>query len=243
MVGLCGVGKTVLLDQMRRDAESDGIQTVRIEAPEGRSLPAPLALALRLALLHLSKKEAAKEYAVRGLRALAGFVSKLKVTFNDIEVGLDYEPEPGLADNGDLEVDLATLLEQVGSAAKAADTAVVLFIDELQYVEEPQMAALISAIHRCAQERLPLTIVGAGLPQLRGRMGEAKSYAERLFDFPEIGPLNPDDAREAIERPAENEGASIEKDATNLIVEKTQGYPYFRRRRKNILRAKATEST
>jgi hypothetical protein len=227
MVGLRGVGKTVLLDQMRRDAESDGIQTVRIEAPEGRSLPALLAPALRLALLHLSKKEAAKEYAVRGLRALAGFVTKLKVTFNDIEVGLDYEPEPGLADNGDLEVDLATLLEQVGSAAKAADTAVVLFIDELQYVEEPQMAALISAIHRCAQERLPVTIVGAGLPQLRGRMGEAKSYAERLFDFPEIGPLNPDDAREAIERPTENEGALIERDATNLIVEKTQGYPYF----------------
>ena len=227
MVGLRGVGKTVLLDQMRRDAESDGIQTVRIEAPEGRSLPALLAPALRLALLHLSKKEAAKEYAVRGLRALAGFVSKLKVTFNDIEVGLDYEPEPGLADNGDLEVDLATLLEQVGSAAKAADTAVVLFIDELQYVEERQMAALISAIHRCAQERLPVTIVGAGLPQLRGRMGEAKSYAERLFDFPEIGPLNPEDAREAIERPAENEGALIERDATNLIVEKTQGYPYF----------------
>jgi hypothetical protein len=227
MVGLRGVGKTVLLDQMRRDAESDGIQTVRIEAPEGRSLPALLAPAVRLVLLHLSKKKAAKEYAVRGLRALAGFVTKLKVTFNDIEVGLDYEPEPGLADNGDLEVDLATLLEQVGSAAKAADTAVVLFIDELQYVEEPQMAALISAIHRCAQERLPVTIVGAGLPQLRGRMGEAKSYAERLFDFPEIGPLNPDDAREAIERPAENEGASIEKDATNLIVEKTQGYPYF----------------
>lgn len=227
MVGLRGVGKTVLLDQMRRDAESDGIQTVRIEAPEGRSLPALLAPALRLALLHLSKKEAAKEYAVRGLRALAGFVSKLKVTFNDIEVGLDYEPEPGLADNGDLEIDLATLLEQVGSAARAADTAVVLFIDELQYVEELQMAALISAIHRCAQERLPVTIVGAGLPQLRGRMGEAKSYAERLFDFPEIGPLNPDDAREAIERPAENEGALIERDATNLIVEKTQGYPYF----------------
>lgn len=227
MVGLRGVGKTVLLDQMRRDAESDGIQTVRIEAPEGRSLPALLAPAVRLVLLHLSKKEAAKEYAVRGLRALAGFVTKLKVTFNDIEVGLDYEPEPGLADNGDLEVDLATLLEQVGSAAKAAETAVVLFIDELQYVEGPQMAALISAIHRCAQERLPVTIVGAGLPQLRGRMGEAKSYAERLFDFPEIGPLNPDDAREAIERPAENEGALIERDATNLIVEKTQGYPYF----------------
>lgn len=227
MVGLRGVGKTVLLDQMRRDAESNGIQTVRVEAPEGRSLPALLAPPLRLALLRLSKREAAKEYAVRGLKALAGFVSKLKVTFNDIEVGLDYDPEPGLADNGDLEVDLGTLLEQVGSAAKAADTALVIFIDEMQYVEESQMAALISAIHRCAQERLPLTIVGAGLPQLRGRMEEAKSYAERLFDFPEIGPLNPDDARDAIVRPAENEGVRVEREATDLIVEKTLGYPYF----------------
>ena len=227
MVGLRGVGKTVLLDQIRRDAERDGIQSVRVEAPEGRSLPALLAPSLRLALLQLSRKEAAKDHAVRGLKALAGFVSKLKVTFKDIEVGLDYDPEPGLADNGDLEIDLATLLEQVGSAARAAGTAVVLFVDELQYVEEAQMAALISAIHRCAQERLPVTIVGAGLPQLRGRMGEAKSYAERLFDFPEIGPLAPNDAREAIERPAENEGVSIERDATDLIVEKTQGYPYF----------------
>ncbi|MBM3728051.1 MAG: ATP-binding protein [Acidobacteria bacterium] len=227
MVGLRGVGKTVLLDQIRRKAETEGIQTIRIEAPEGRSLPALLAPALRLALLQLSRKEAAKDLAVRGLRALAGFVSKLKLTFEDIEVGLDYDPEPGLADNGDLEIDLATLLAQVGFAARAADTALVLFIDELQYVEETQMAALISAIHRCAQEQLPVTVVGAGLPQLRGRMGNAKSYAERLFDFPEIGPLNPHDAKEAIERPAEHEGVSIEADAIDLIIRKTQGYPYF----------------
>ena len=131
-----------------------------------------------LALLHLSKKEAARDYAIRGLRALAGFASKLKVRYADIEVGLDYEPEPGLADNGDLEGDLAiVLLQQVGLAARAAGTAVVIFIDELQYVEEPQLAALVSALHRCSQEGLPVTVVGAGLPQLRGRMGEAKSYA------------------------------------------------------------------
>jgi len=203
LVGLRGVGKTVLLDQMRRDAEANGIHTVRIEAPENRSLPALLAPALRLALLHLSKKEAAKDYAIRGLKALAGFASKLKVHYRDIEVGLDYAPEPGLADNGDLELDLGTLLAQVGFAARAAETAVILFIDELQYVDETQMAALISALHRCAQEQLPVTIVGAGLPQLRARMGDAKSYAERLFDFPEIGPLSPPDAREAIVRPAE----------------------------------------
>ena len=227
MIGLRGVGKTVLLDQIRREAEESGIQPIRIEAPEDRSLPAILAPSLRLALLHLSKKEAAKELAIRGLRALAGFASKLKVTFRDIEVGLDYEPEPGLADNGDLEQDLTALLQQSGIAAQAAGTALVMFIDELQYVREPQMSALISSLHRCSQERLPVTVVGAGLPQLRGRMGEAKSYAERLFDFQEIGPLDPSDSREAIVRPIQNEGADIEPDAVDLIIQMTQGYPYF----------------
>jgi len=227
MVGLRGVGKTVLLDQMKRDAEARGISTVRIEAPEHRSLPALLAPSLRLVLLHLSKKEAARDYAIRGLRALAGFATKLKVTYADIEVGLDYDAEPGLADNGELEGDLTALLQQVGVAARAAQTAVVAFIDELQYVEEKQMAALITALHRCSQEQLPLTVVGAGLPQLRARMGDAKSYAERLFDFLEIGPLSPSDAREAILRPAQNEGVEIAAGAIDLIVEKTQGYPYF----------------
>jgi hypothetical protein len=227
LVGLRGVGKTVLLDQMRRDAEAAGIHTVRIEAPEGRSLPALLAPSIRLALLQLSTVQKARDLAIRSLRALAGFARNLKVKYSDIEVGLDYDPEPGLADNGDLEIDLAALLQQVGLAARAADTALILFIDELQYVIEPEMAALISALHRCAQDQLPVSVVGAGLPQLRGRMGDAKSYAERLFDFPEIGPLAPPDAREAIVKPALDEGVSINENAAGLIVEKTQGYPYF----------------
>lgn len=227
MVGLRGVGKTVLLDQMRKDAESEGIHTVRIEAPENRSLPAILAPQLRLALLRLSRIEASKDYAIRGLRALAGFASKLKVTYGDIEVGLDYDPEPGLADNGDLEGDLTALLEQVGTAAQGAGTVVVMFLDELQYVHEDQMAALISALHRCSQLQLPVTAVGAGLPQLIGQMGKAKSYAERLFDFPKIGPLEKADAKEAIVKPAKTEGVEIDDDAVDLIVTETQGYPYF----------------
>ena len=184
MMGLRGVRQTVLFDQMRNDSEKSGIHTIRIEAPENRSLPALLAPQLRLALLRLSRIEAVKHHAIRGLRALAGFASKLKLTYNDIEVGLDYASEPGLADNGDLEGDLTVLLEQVGIAARKAQTVLMIFIDELQYVPEAQMAALISALYRCAQRQLPVTVVGAGLPQLRGRMGEAKSYADRLFDFP-----------------------------------------------------------
>lgn len=149
------------------------------------------------------------------------------MTYNDIEVGFDYDPEPGLADNGDLEGDLSMLLEQVGLAAKAGNTVAAIYIDELQYVEESQLAALISALHRCSQKQLPITAVGAGLPQLRGKMGEAKSYAERLFDFPEIGPLNPQDAAEAIVKPIEGEGAKISANAVELIVDETKGYPYF----------------
>ena len=227
MVGLRGVGKTVLLDQMRKDAEEKGFHTVRIEAPENRSLPALLAPQIRLALLRLSNIEAAKDFAVRGLRALAGFASKMKLAFNDIEVGLDFDAEPGLADNGDLEGDLTMLLEQVGLAAQHANTVLVIFIDELQYVKEAQLAALISALHRCSQKQLPVTVVGAGLPQLIGRMGEAKSYAERLFNFPFIGALEAKDARDAIEKPIQNEGAAIETLAVDTIVAMTQGYPYF----------------
>lgn len=227
LVGLRGVGKTVLLDRIRLDAEASGIHSVRIEAPEGRSLPALLAPQLRQALLRLSQVKAAKEFAVRGLRALAGFASKLKVTYNDIEVGFDYEPEPGLADNGDLEHDLQALFEQVGLAAQAAGTALAIFIDELQYVEEPQLAVLITAIHRTEQRRLPVVLVGAGLPQLRGQMGNAKSYAERLFDFPTIAALPPEAARAAIEKPLRSEGVDITPDAMEMILDATKGYAYF----------------
>jgi hypothetical protein len=227
MVGLRGVGKTVLLDRMRDDAEMAGFQTIRLEAPESRSLPALLAPQLRVALLRLSRNERARDLATRALRGLAGFAKALKFKFMDIEVGIDFDPEPGLADNGDLEHDLQALFEVVGAAARQAETALILFIDELQYVEEAQLAALITALHRCAQRRLPVVLVGAGLPQLRGQMGEAKSYAERLFDFPEIGPLPRDAARLAIEKPARDQGVAFDEDALNSIIAQTHGYPYF----------------
>ena len=227
LVGLRGVGKTVLLDRMRDDAEGTGVHTVRIEAPEGRSLPALLAPQLRQALLRLSRNERAKEIATKALRALAGFAKSLKAKYGDIEVGFDFSPEPGLADNGDLEHDLQALLEEVGHAAQAAETAMVIFIDELQYVQEDELAALITAMHRCAQRRVPVMLVGAGLPQLRGRMGNAKSYAERLFDFPEVGPLPTPAARVAITKPVKDQGVAIADEAVARIIEETKGYPYF----------------
>ena len=227
MVGLRGVGKTVLLDRMWRDAEASGVSTLQIEVQENRSLPSMLAPQLRTALLRLSTKERAKDLAQRALRGLAGFAKGLKVKFHDIEVGLDFDPEPGLADNGDLEADLQDLIEVIGAAAKADDSAVVIFADELQYVKEDELAALITALHRAAQRGLPVILVGAGLPQVRGHMGKAKSYAERLFEFPEIGALSPEDARIAIAKPAEDEGVEIEAAALDAVVTQTQRYPYF----------------
>jgi hypothetical protein len=227
LVGLRGVGKTVLLDRMRSDAEGTGIQTLRIEAPENKSLPAMLAPELRKALLRMSTIASAKEVSQRALRALAGFAKGLKLKFADIEVGFDYEPEPGLADNGELESDLTALLVQTGEAAKAAGTVMVMFIDELQYVKESQFAALIAALHRCAHLRLPITLVGAGLPQLLALAGEAKSYSERLFEYAQVDKLNTSAAMDALRKPAQQLGVNYTDDAASAIVEKTQGYPYF----------------
>jgi len=227
LVGLRGVGKTVLLDRLRDDAESVGIHTLRIEAPESKSLPALIAPQLRQSLLRLSHIERARQFGQRALRGLAGFAKALKVKYQDIEVGFDFDPEPGLADNGDLEHDLSALIEVVGEAAQRAGTALILFVDELQYVAEDELAALITALHRAAQRRFPVTLVGAGLPQLRGRMGRAKSYAERLFDFPEIGPLSAEAARIAIQKPLHDQHADIEENALTSIVNHTHRYPYF----------------
>jgi hypothetical protein len=202
MVGLRGVGKTVLL-------------------------PAILAPQLRQALLRLSRNAQAKDLAQRALRGLAGFAKGLKLKYADIEVGFDFDPEPGLADNGDLEHDLQALLEVAGAAAQKAGTALAIFVDELQYVQEDQLEALITALHRTAQRQLPVVLVGAGLPQLRGRMGRAKSYAERLFDFPEIGALPAAAAKRAISKPASEQGVEVTEAALDRIFEETHGYPYF----------------
>lgn len=227
MVGLRGVGKTVLLERARQRAEEGGLRTASVESLEDRSLPAVLAPALRQALLAMSTTERARNAARRGLQALAGFVGGLRLNYGDLEVRLDAEPEAGLADNGDLDQDLAALVLEVGSTARAADTALCLFLDELQYVEEDELSALITALHRAAQRLSPIVLIGAGLPQLRARMGRAKSYAERLFVFSEVGPLPPEAARQAIENPARTEGVTFAEGALQRIVDITQGYPYF----------------
>lgn len=157
---------------------------------------------------------------------MAGF-ARLKAKYADIEFSLDIDPEPGLADSGDLESDLADLVVAIGETAKQRQTAVVLAIDELQYVPEQQLAALILALHRASQRTLPVTLLGAGLPPLLAQMGQAKSYAERLFQFVPIGALDQQAAEDAIRVPVERESESISAGAVTAILRSTQGYPYF----------------
>ena len=226
MYGLRGVGKTVLLNKMKVEADAKGFSTAWIEAPENRSLPAMLGPVLRGTLLKLDRIEATRDSAKRALRALAGF-AKLKVTYGDVAFGIDLEPEAGLADSGDLDTDLGELLVAVGEAAKDRRTALVLFVDELQYVKEDQLASMISALHGANQRQLPVTMVAAGLPQVLAQSGRAKSYAERLFEFVPVDRLDDPSATEALVGPALREQVRYEPSALSEILEQSQGYPYF----------------
>jgi hypothetical protein len=225
--GLRGVGKTVLLNRIETDANARGLAGVKIEAPEERSLPALLIPALRVALLRLDRGRRIRANLTKAGRALAGFAKALKVKYKDIEISTDFEPERGLADSGDLDTDLTDLLAAVGKAGREYDTAVVLFVDELQYVAEQQLASLIRALHGASQQQLPITMLGAGLPQLIGQMGRAKSYAERLFEFVEIDRLDDPAARAALVVPARKESVRFAENAIEEILRHTQGYPYF----------------
>lgn len=227
LTGLRGVGKTVLLNRVANDAEARGVVGVRFEAPEGRTLPAALAPQLRRALLALDRGEAARDHMRRAWSGLAGFVSAARVKSGEIELRIDARPEPGLADTGDLETDLTDLLRVVGEAAARRSGAVMLFIDELQYVADGDLAALIAALHGCRQRRLPVALVGAGLPQTIGKVGEVRSCAERLFAFMEIGKLDRAAAARALRAPAAAEDVRFDDDALRRILRDTERYPYF----------------
>lgn len=220
------MGKTVLLTRLSQEAESQGFVVLSVETPERRSLPALLIPSLRSALIKLDRIVATGDLVKRAFKILGGFVGAMKAKYEDIEFQVDLGQEPG-ADSGDFEHDLAALFLSLGRAAKEKKTAIILFIDEIQYIAEEQFASLIMALHKCAQYQVPISLIGAGLPQVVGQAGRAKSYAERLFEYPEIGALNKASAIAAIEKPALKEGVSYEPKALEEIFAKTQGYPYF----------------
>ena len=227
MVGLRGVGKTVLLNRVREMAEAQGYQAILIEAHENKSLPLLLLPPLRQTLFALDRLQNVSQKVKRGLRVLRSFIGAVKVKMGDAEFGLDIDPETGSADSGDLEADLAELFVAVGEAAADRGTAVAIIIDELQYMTETEMSALIMAIHRVSQRNLPLVLIGAGLPQLVGLAGQSKSYAERLFTYPEVGALSAADAALALQGPVSTQGVSYTPEALEEVFRVTQGYPYF----------------
>ncbi|MCB1549902.1 MAG: ATP-binding protein [Hyphomicrobiaceae bacterium] len=227
VVGLRGVGKTVLLNEVYERATSLGYEAVQIEARESTNLPQLLIPKLRQILLRLDRLQQATEAGKHALRVLAAFANSVKATIGDVEFGLSIEPDLGSADSGDLEADLADLFEEIGRAAKAKGTAIAIIIDELQYLNEAEMSALIMALHRVQQRQLPVVMMGGGLPQILGLAGRSKSYAERLFDYPRVGALEHDDARAALVEPIVREECKIDRDAVDEIVAKTSGYPYF----------------
>jgi len=228
LVGLRGVGKTVLLHKISEISEKQGYKTVIIEAHEKKSLPLLLLPELRRVLISLDSGEMISDKVKRGLRVLKSFANAVKFTTAEgISVSLDIDPEVGTADSGDLEADLIQVFIALGEAAKDRKTAVAIIIDELQYLKEEELSSLIMAVHKISQKSLPLIVIGAGLPQLVGKAGNSKSYAERLFDYPEVGQLEQEDAKRALQEPAKSEGASFTKEALNEILRVTEGYPYF----------------
>ena len=225
LVGLRGVGKTVLLNRIEQIASELNFITIFVEAHEGKPLPELLVPGLRSALFKLSTTQSAKETARRGLRVLKSFLGGLKISVEGIDVGIDAEI--GSADSGDIEADLPELVLSVANTARAAKKAIVILVDELQYLSEKEFSALIMSVHRTNQKSLPLLVVGAGLPQIIGLAGNSKSYAERLFKFPQVGALEKSDAVTAIVNPAAAEGVRFSDAAVDQILNLTQRYPYF----------------
>lgn len=227
MTGLRGVGKTVLLNEMERMAIADGYRTILVEAHEDKPLALLLVPHLRRLLFELDRIAGAGDKARRGLAVLKSFISAIKITVGDVEFGLDTDPEKGSADSGDLEIDLPNLFVAVAEAAEERQTAVAILIDEIQYLNSSELSALIMAMHKMQQRQLPLLLIGAGLPILPGLAGDSKSYAERLFSFPIIGPLAEPEAAKALKDPVKAAGEEFDDSAIREIYRLTQGYPYF----------------
>src|SRR3990167_6514227 len=230
LVGLRGVGKTVLLGEIQHLAEVKGYKVTFIEAHESRqkkTLPQLLIPHLRRILFELDRGEMVSEKARRALRVFKSFINALKLKAGDLEFSIDIDGETGEADSGDLEVDLGSLFVVIGEAAKDRKTSVAIIIDELQYLDENELSAMIMATHRISQKSLPLILIGAGLPQIIGKAGNSKSYAERLFSYPEVGALAREDAEIALQAPVDELGVRFSSDALDQIYNMTKGYPYF----------------
>jgi hypothetical protein len=228
LVGLRGVGKTVLLNRIDEIARDLGYHSALIENTELKSLPELIVPQLRRILFELDRLGAVSTFVKRGMRVLQSFIGAVRVKVpGDFEFSLDVDREAGTADSGDLEADLTELFVAIGEAAADRKTSVSIIIDELQYLKPAEFSAVIMAMHRINQRSLPIIMIGAGLPQIVGLAGRSKSYAERLFSFPTVGALSGEDSRRALALPAEREGASFTDSSLERLIAITAGYPYF----------------
>jgi hypothetical protein len=227
IVGLRGTGKTVLLNEIEAQARHFGFMTMPMEAREDKPLPLLLLPHLRRVFLELGRDAEHSEPVRSGLRIFRSFLEGLKNKYSDLDLSFAGEATPGAADSGDLEADLTAVLVGLGIAAADRRTAVAILIDELQFVKEAELAALITAVHKITQMALPVIVAGAGLPQLIANTLGARSYVEGLFTFPEVGALGASDAKRALQEPAIAEGARFSEETLDEILRVTHGYPYF----------------
>ena len=226
LIGLRGVGKTVLLGRFTEDAEAMGCAVVSLEASSGASIKPFIARQLRSELTRLHRRAGPTEAVKRALSLFKSFSLNVGLD-GSIGFSLDVSPAYGEADSGDTENDLRELLNVLGKAYREVKSALVIAIDEMQYLSRDELGGIIGAYHRVAQLGLPIGIVGAGLPDLPGLAGNAKTYAERLFRFPELGSLSRDDVAAALNEPAARYGATFSDDAVDDIWNTSDGYPYY----------------
>ncbi|AKK07342.1 AAA ATPase domain [Corynebacterium mustelae] len=228
ITGLRGVGKTVLLSEFRDRALKKDWVVLEIEAVkhDDQAFKTTFLYKIRECLFELSPKS---KWSGK-VKRLAAILSSFSVTVNpegSLSLGLDVEPLEGRADTNIMSQDLTEVLIAVGEAAKEKERGVVLLIDEIQFLTRAQLEALITALHKTVQRKLPVTMVGAGLPQIAELLGDAKSYAERLFVFIEIGSLKEQDSKKALVDPAREEDVEIDDNALDKAISITEGYPYF----------------
>ncbi len=228
ITGLRGVGKTVLLGQFRSKALARDWVVVELEVSKNDEshFRSVLASKLRTALFQLSPRARWTERFQHAAAVLRSFTMSLDGS-GTWSVGLDVDAAEGFADHADLSLDVTDVFIALGEAAQERDRGVVLLFDEVQFLSKPQLESVIEAIHKMVQRKLPVTLVGAGLPQIAELAGDAKSYAERLFKFPSIGNFSEPDAKAALTKPAEDEGIRYTDEALTEAVRVTGGYPYF----------------
>lgn len=229
ITGLRGVGKTVLLGRFREKALESGWVVIEVEISKHNDAQfrREFATKIRTALHQLSPRTRRTDKVMEAFAVLKSFTLSIDPSTGIVSAGIDVEAAEGFADHGDLALDVTDVLVAVGEAAVSVQRGVVLLFDELQFLATSQLEAVIEGLHKVVQRKLPVTLVGAGLPQIAELAGDAKSYAERLFKFPSIGYLSPSDARRALSEPAAQEGVEYDETALDLAIEITGGYPYF----------------